>query len=658
MSDTLKLPRLDIQALRGLAVLMVVLYHTKIGMLESGYLGVDVFFVISGFLITTLVANGIHRRTFRLSEFYFRRAKRLLPAAYVTFLVTALCAPWFLNQQELRDFATQVAGAVTFTGNIVLWQQTGYFEGAGDLKPLLHVWSLSIEEQYYFLLPATLLFTRPKRWLWGAVAIVLISLGLCLVGDIFKPIATFYLLPTRAWELLIGSVGALWLLRPQDDQHRIVNRLVSLLFVPSVLCLLVLPFLPSVGVHPGLNALLVCVATLVVILRNSQELSTAWPTRSMARIGDFSYSLYLVHWPIIAFMKNAWLGNNPELPLQLRLLTLVLSFVLAYTLYRLVEDPIRKQNFKFSAPLIAGVTLSSALLIAMTPFYILQTKSERITLGDARAINPGFSVSCDYKATFTPKSECKNKKYPGLLVWGDSYAMHLIPGLVQQWSNGVMQATMSGCGPFLGLAPRRKINGELDSRDQAWAERCIGFNQSVIDFLRTSPSITTVVLSSPFAAYFDTAYEHVFLDGKSFVSRPVDTSSAIAGLRATVENLRVIGKKVVLIAPPPSSGFDIGACLERQLSGKVLLGRLNGCVIDKAEYQFKRADVLIFLDAITSAADLSVIRFDPWLCKERTCDTLLDGTMIYRDAGHLSVAGSKMLADRMQLGKLIREQAK
>lgn len=165
MSDTLKLPRIDIQALRGLAVLLVVLYHVKIGSVTGGYLGVDVFFVISGYLITTLVASGIERGDFRLTDFYFRRAKRLLPAAYVTFAITAILAPWFLNQQELRDFMTQIIGAVTFTGNFVLWQQTGYFEGAGDLKPLLHVWSLAIEEQYYFLLPAALLFIKPSRWL-------------------------------------------------------------------------------------------------------------------------------------------------------------------------------------------------------------------------------------------------------------------------------------------------------------------------------------------------------------------------------------------------------------------------------------------------------------------------------------------------------------
>jgi peptidoglycan/LPS O-acetylase OafA/YrhL len=160
MQGSMTATRTDIQALRGVAVLMVVLYHVKIGPLDAGYLGVDVFFVISGFLITTLVAKGIQRGEFRLSKFYFRRAKRLLPAAYATVLATALCAPWFLNQQELRDFALQVIGSVTFTANVVLWRQSGYFEGASELKPLLHTWSLSLEEQYYMLLPAALLLLR------------------------------------------------------------------------------------------------------------------------------------------------------------------------------------------------------------------------------------------------------------------------------------------------------------------------------------------------------------------------------------------------------------------------------------------------------------------------------------------------------------------
>lgn len=653
----MKLPRVDIQALRGLAVLMVVLYHAKIGGLEAGYLGVDIFFVISGFLITTLVASGLSRGTFRLSNFYFRRAKRLLPAAYVTFLVTALLAPWFLNQQELKDFAIQIVGAVTFTGNFVLWQQTGYFHGAGDLKPLLHVWSLAIEEQYYFLLPATLLFARPSRWLPGAIAVVLISLGLCIFGGMWKPIATFYLLPTRAWELLIGSVGALWLLRTNLLERTKETVIVQMLFAPALVCLLVLPVVPFAGTHPGLNAFLICLATVVVILRNSPWLNSLFPTKLLALIGDFSYSLYLVHWPIFAFLKNAWFGNSPELPINLRLTALALSFVAAYLLYRLVEDPIRRGNFGVSTPLIGSVVLSSLILASITPIVM----HEQIDFKEAQKGNYGFSDACEYTTRFVRKTECENNANPSLLVWGDSYAMHLIPGLAQEWGGGgVIQATRSQCGPFLGLAHRKINQSEVGPViDLAWAERCIGFNQSVLDFLRTAPSIKTVVLSSPFTPYVTKkGFEHVIQRGDVFESLPVNTATARSNLRRTVEEIRALGKKVVLIAPPPATGFNMSGCLERQIRGMVLLGGRSSCEIDRAEYESKQVEVLSFLNLISLDADVSVIRFDPWLCGPETCKTLLDGTMIYRDAGHLSFAGSKLLAHRMQIARLIHEQSR
>ena len=661
MNAVSNLNRTDIQALRGLAVLMVVLYHTRIGGLDAGYLGVDVFFVISGFLITTLVASGINRGNFRLSEFYFRRAKRLLPAAYVTFLITAVAAPWFLNQQELRDFATQIAGAVTFTGNIVLWQQTGYFEGAGDLKPLLHVWSLAIEEQYYFLLPAALLFSRPSRWLAGTIAVVLVSLGLCIAGGIWKPVATFYLLPTRAWELLIGSAGALWALGAQRERGApVISQGMQLLLAPSLVCLLVLPFLPLAGRHPGLNAFLVCVSTLIVILRNSAWLNAALPSKVLARIGDFSYSLYLVHWPIIAFMKNAWVGSNPELPLDLRLVALALSFAAAYLLYGVVEDPIRKRSFRFSRPLAAKVVLSSVLLMSIAP-VAMYAMPARIDFKEVRRTNFGFSQGCESATPFTPKSECRNSENPNLLVWGDSFAMHLVPGLAQEWKGGgVLQATQSSCGPFLGLAPRRLVHpGHGTGMDQAWAEQCIAFNDSIVDFLRGAPSIDTVVLSSPFEAYVTTEnFEQVTRAGNAFVSSPVSIAAARASLGRTVDAIRALGKKVILVAPPPSSEFDIGGCLERQIGGKIAFGGRLGCVVDRSEYQARHAEVLRLLDAVSAQARVAVIRFDPWLCNATTCETYVEGTMIYRDTGHLSYAGSRWLAKHMQLAKLIREQAK
>ena len=641
-------------------MLLVVLYHAKIGSVTAGYLGVDVFFVISGYLITTMVATGIERGNFRLTEFYFRRAKRLLPAAYVTFAVTAALAPWFLNQQELQDFVAQIIGAVTFTGNFVLWQQTGYFQGAGDLKPLLHVWSLSLEEQYYFLLPATLLFIKPSRWLTATFALVLISLMLCIFGGMWKPIATFYLLPTRAWELLIGSVGALWVLRNPANEYGKVTSTVNILFVPSLLCLLLLPFMPLNGTHPGLNAILICIATLVVILQNSQRLNSALATKLLGRIGDFSYSLYLVHWPIIAFVKNAWVGQSSEVPINLRLTTLALSFILAYLLYRFIEDPIRRSDFSLSAPLLSNVALASVLLVSITP-VTMYAKPAQTDFQEVRKSNYGFSEKCEYTTPFAPNASCQNSANPNLLVWGDSFAMHLVAGLANEWgSGGIIQATRSGCGPILDLAQRQIVKQEqgLDY-NQAWAESCIEFNQSVINFLRITPSIQTVVLSSPFSAYVTKEnFEFVHQDGQGFVSSPVNMSDAIVNLERTVKEIRKLGKRVVLVAPPPSSNFNIGGCLERKLSGNFALGGRPDCDIDRAEYQSDHAEVLKFLNLAVVNADIAVIRFDPWLCDAISCKTILDGTMIYRDTQHLSYAGSRLLAKRMHLAQLIREQAK
>ncbi|HEY1042835.1 MAG TPA: acyltransferase family protein [Telluria sp.] len=660
MSDNAKHARADIQALRGLAVLLVVLYHAKIGGLAAGYLGVDIFFVISGYLITQLVGSGILRGDFSFREFYFRRAKRLLPAAYATFALTAVLAPWFLNQEELRDFGTQLAGAVTFTGNFVLWQQTGYFEGTSDLKPLLHVWSLAIEEQYYFLLPAALLMVRPSRWISGAVVLIILSLGLCILGGIVKPVATFYLLPTRAWELLIGSLGALWTLRASANGQKPTAAPGRPVLLLSLACLLLLPFFPLDGAHPGWNAFLVCAATLMVILCNSPWLNAAHAVRPLARIGDFSYSLYLVHWPVIAFVRNSWVGSGAEVPLYLRLATVVLSFIAAFLLYRFIEDPVRKSNFALSTPLVGKTVLTSVLLVSIIPLT-MSFVPQHVDYSMIRRTNFGFSEACEYTTAFRSRPECRSSATPDLLVWGDSYAMHLVPGLLGEWQGGgVIQATMSQCGPFLGLAPKNLVKPEAGMyKTRAWAESCIAFNQSVMDFLRSAPSIRIVVLSSPFSQYVTRENQEFVVAGDSQpASRPVTAAAALAGLHRTVSGIRSLGKSVVLVAPPPSSDFNVGGCLERHLSGAFVLGGRPGCLISRAEYLAKRADVLSFIRSAESDADIPVIRFDPWLCDALSCKTMLDGTMVYRDGGHFSYAGSRLMAARMQLARLIQEKAK
>lgn len=300
------------------------------------------------------------------------------------------------------------------------------------------------------------------------------------------------------------------------------------------------------------------------------------------------------------------------------------------------------------------------MLIAITPLAIHIAPS-RMDFKEIRKTNYGFAEGCESTSRFLPRSECQSDEHPSLLVWGDSYAMHLVPGLAKEWKEaGVIQATKSSCGPLLGLAPRRISHpGHGPVMNQAWAQSCIAFNQSVIEYLRTATSVTTVVLSSPFSAYVsEENYEQVLQKGQEFVSAPVTAAAARAGLRRTVDEIRSLGIKVVLIAPPPSSDFDIGGCLERQLSGRVAFGGRTACAVDQAEYQAKRAKVLDFLKVVETESDVAIIRFDSYLCHDGVCQTLMDNTMIYRDSGHLSYKGSEILAKRMQLASLIKENAR
>jgi peptidoglycan/LPS O-acetylase OafA/YrhL len=640
----------DIQALRGFAVLLVVFYHAKLSFLSAGYLGVDIFFVISGFLITRMIKEGIEKGSFRFSDFYFRRAKRLLPAAYVTFLVTALLAPLFLTSSELRDFRAQLAGAVTFTGNIALWRQSGYFEGAAELKPLLHVWSLAIEEQYYFLLPAMLVLIPRRFWLGAGVAIFVASLVLCLVMVQTEAAATFYLLPTRAWELTIGSIGALM---ASGDR---LGRFLKLAFWPALAVLVVLPFAPIGSYHPGPDALLICLATLVLILRKHPLLSERAAMRRLSKIGDISYSLYLVHWPLFAVFNNIWISDpGNEQPLGIRVGLIGLSLLLAYLLNRYVEEPMRRLEVRNTARALGRAIAASLGLVLVTSGVTHAGESAK-DYAQIRRVNHGFNVACAFKTDFAPIPECRNSEKPEMLIWGDSFAMHLVPGILGSGSNTppVVQATRPVCGPLLGVAP---IN---DMYKLAWAESCLAFNKSVVSYLQETDSIKTVVLSSPFSQFVDKEGHLLKRDERDGTHRIVDAGvvEAVQGLKRTVDAVRALGKRVVVVSPPPASGFDIGRCTERLETELPILGVNHECRIDVNAYRKERAAVLEFLAALPQKAGVQVISFDSYLCDSGTCRTYVDGTFIYRDRGHLSHEGSVFMANAVSLVEKINQVAR
>lgn len=641
--------RTDIQALRGYAVLVVVLFHARLGPFSAGYLGVDIFFVISGFLITRLVAQGILDGTFSLRAFYLRRARRLLPAAYATLLACCVLAPWLLLRQELRDFAAQVGGTLTFTANFVLWQQTGYFEGDGEMKPLLHMWSLSVEEQYYLLMPAALLLLPRTRWRLGIGLALLASVLCCVLALHAKPVAAFYLLPMRAWEMLIGSAGALRVLR-RPEPGAALRRL----FPPALLALLVLPLLPYDGPQPGPHTVLACAATLVVILRASPALERSAPVRWLARIGDFSYSLYLVHWPVLAFASNMWVGSTPP-PVSQRLPMVLLAVALALALYRWVEVPARFGRIGVRPGRIAA---ASCVLAAIAPLTLYSMPAR--DTGNARRPNYGLAAACEFHGPFTPIAACRHGAAPDLLVWGDSYAMHLVPGLVHEWDGGgIVQATRSLCGPLLGLAAADNARAAQGHRTgRAWAEDCIAFNRSVLEYLRATPSVQTVVLSSTLAQYAARDNTLLVQDGAAFRTAPPGAAAVLAALRETVAALHAAGKKVVLVAPPPTAPFDIGVCQERRMHGAPAFGAGPDCIVRQDEYCVRQASVLRLVDAVAEADVLPLIRFEPVLCGAADCVTRFGATPLYRDKEHFSYAGSVAVAQAMELGRTVRERAR
>lgn len=295
------------------------------------------------------------------------------------------------------------------------------------------------------------------------------------------------------------------------------------------------------------------------------------------------------------------------------------------------------------------------MLVLITPFAIYDSPHQ-IDYVDARRTNYGLSPSCEYKTDFKSKADCRTSENPTLMVWGDSYAMHLIPGIKEEWGNaGVIQATRSQCGPFLGVAPKDNIEPENDIyKTREWAIECIKFNQSVIEFLRTSPSITTVVLSSPLTQYFaEENLAFVQRDAQGYSDEQASAELLMLALERSVKEIRTLGKKVVIVAPPPSSGFNIGGCLERKLSKSIAFGGQPDCLIERAEYWLKRAHMINFLQRAEIDHKFPVIWFDTFLCNDLTCQTLLEKTMLYRDNGHLSYAGSVLLAQRMHMGRLI-----
>lgn len=625
--------RQDIQVLRGFAVAVVLLFHLGYGVPAGGYLGVDVFFVISGYLITQIIARDRDAGRFSLGQFYFRRAKRLLPAALVMLLLTSIASFWLLTSLEMQSFTKQLFGAATFSANWVLIKETGYFDADAATKPLLHMWSLAIEGQFYLLLPILLIRLPRTAWLAIVGLVCIASVVFYLVQLQFNADYAFYWTGTRIWELAIGGVIALYPLGSR------LGRAVQLLFWPALAAILIFVARPRLLPFDGIEVVLTCVATAIVIQRR-HPIFDARAFRPLAATGDASYSLYLAHWPPMAFLWNAYFG--PPLP-SYRLAALVLGIVLGLLIYRLVETPCRGAWLRPSWRSVAAFPVLILLVAGVQTGVNLASVYPAFDYAGARAPNDGLDKKdCPRGANHVPSLGCETSDNPAILVWGDSFAMHLVGGIVATSRNGIRQATRSACAPYVTHA---FLTGSTRV-ERTKAINCLAFHKLVLKQLAASPSIRLVVISSPFAQ----AYRMAVVDtphGPEVISATGDTVRQ--ALDDTIASIVALGRKVVVVSPPPREQGDTSTCLERVASKKITFGKRD-CTIRRRASDVVNADPIALLKHVETGGT-EVIWLADGLCAGDVCKTDDGGAPIYRDRGHLSNTGTIYVARALHLGE-------
>jgi peptidoglycan/LPS O-acetylase OafA/YrhL len=623
--------RKDIDGLRAIAVLPVVLYHAGASGFGGGFIGVDVFFVISGYLITAILADEIRRGEFSVLGFYERRARRIFPALFVMLLLSIVAFTTILLPFDLRAFSRSVMATVSFTSNILFHLESGYFAAPSELKPLLHTWSLAVEEQFYIVFPILLyLLSRTGRRTRNAalVAIVALSFAVNLWGVRPHPSATFYLLPARGWELLLGSLLALDILPVPAGRglREIVAALGLALIGTGVLTL------SAADPFPGWNAALPCLGAALVIWAGTGGETFGGRLLGLGPvvfIGKISYSLYLWHWPIIVFVKYS--TDRPLSPAETGMV-IAASLVAAILSWRFVEQPFRgKGRFTrrgvFTASAVAtGLLLSVGAVGYGTKGWPRRFPEAIPIIAKYADYPPSFGMlrrgTCFLQDGQQPaeydRDTCYGGASPDALIWGDSLAAHLYRGLSIQASRAKLtigQATLSLCAPILNL-PAYYTAG------------CKDFNDHILGLIRQDPPKTVILAGR---------WEVVGLDG---VARLGDT---IAALKAAGSQVIVVGQSPIFAAPAYAMYI------------KALHNDTVGSPVAENDYGPLNQRVA----EVAAQSGAAFFAPEQLFCSGGLCRIQQDGALLFWDNSHLTEEGSDYVGEKffVQFGAVLTARA-
>lgn len=646
--------REDINGLRAWAVIAVLLFHFQLPGLGAGFMGVDIFFVISGFLMTAIIVKGLERNNFSTWKFYMARARRILPALMVVITVLLVLGWFWLPTPDYQTLGAQSAYSLSFLSNIHFWRSTGYFDAAAHEKWLLHTWSLAVEAQFYLLFPIFLIILwkiKPqlKTLFWGLGLVFVASLALSIVATNWKPTAAFYLLPTRGWELAAGGLAFL-IGREVVALQRYAK---PLLWSGFALWGIALVLLDSSYPWPSGWALLPVLGTVLIILANqSQAKLTVNPIAQW--LGDRSYSLYLWHWPLVvalyfAGLQNDWLWVSGAI---------ALSLILAHLSYHLVEVPTRSYLSASSlrkeivAIALAGLVIGLAAVSVRLFTFDKRLPSEvEVASNESLNINPRKGECFDLALTGEIPACSFGSGQPAALLLGDSHAISVASAVeyaAENYHKEIIFYGQSGCPVMFG---------DFGLKIQRYTGECADFNKYLVSnvFNRNQLSLILVSRTSALLHGLNEDFDsNIYEPGGLGFFEDTDPeryeSIFLKNYIRTVCELK-IKNDVYLLRPIPEMGVDVPKTLIRN----ILFSRSNEDIkITLEEYHERHKLVWEAQDQAAEQCGVKILDPLPYLCDEKYCYGSKNGRPLYYDDDHLSEYGNKYLVPMFE--QVFRDQ--
>ncbi|WP_336777349.1 acyltransferase family protein [Pantoea sp. USHLN256] len=635
--------RADIDGLRAVAIILVVLFHSGITTLHGGFIGVDLFFVISGFLIGGIISKEISEGRFSFYQFYLRRIRRIAPALFFMMAILLLLGFILLSPLEFSQLAKYSVAVFISVPNMLLLKSGDYFSSDSDLNPLLMTWSLGIEEQFYIVLPFILLLAaRLKRSMAGVVLVLsLISLAACIWLTPFASTHAFYLLPTRAWELGAGVLLALW--KPQPLEGRCANWLNVIGWQLIVAASLLLSKEDS---FPGWLALIPVIAACLMIGARGELNQRLLENAPMRFIGKISYSWYLWHWPLLSLARIC--SDHPLTAWQGLTISGV-ALAIAWLSWRFVEQPFRqagnRTRWVIPGYCASSVVAAGAMVLLWQTGGMKSRVSEMVVNGESWKISAQRNPCLlDYGANFPSlNAECHPvTDRPGIALIGDSHAAALrtsVAGYALRQHKPLFQLTKASC-PFLIGATR------VVSQMPKHTQQCINFNQQVLKMV-LSDKIDEVVISAYWASGMS------LLPGAGFTALDHPEKSNLEALKFGMDQvlaqLRQAGKKVTVIEDAPSVDVDPlrfsnnrNMPIRRELSAWLGKWEAPPLLSERTKlFQFPEEAVETLLKSYQQQG-VRVLSLRDNLCNQQGCMITSEGLPLYYDNNHLSPFGGEI----------------